>query len=38
MLYLWFIHSNYENKLSISDHSIDAFLMKADRGEYEVRK
>lgn len=29
---------DYDNKLSISPHSIDAFLMKADRGQFEVRK
>lgn len=29
---------NYENQLSISQYNMESFLMKADRGEYEVRK
>ena len=29
---------NYENQLSISQYNVESFLMKADRGEYEVRK
>ncbi len=29
---------NYENKLSLSQHNMESFIMKADRGEYEIRK
>lgn len=29
---------DYDNKLSISPHSIESFILKADRGEFEARK